>query len=270
MVFWEGYLSDETMSIISPVVVYWLYSGFYHILPPLDHYRLHTRKENAAKNVVPIPTVIKAVLLQQLIQTTLSYLLFWVSNSMLSSSEVVVQTSFPIQLLQFIVAMLVTDAWQYFGHRYMHQNKFLYQHIHSLHHRVVVPYAFGTFYNHPLDGLLLDTFGGIASMLISGMTARTSVFFFSFTIIKAIDDHSGLWLPQYNLFQLIFPCNTAYHDIHHYGVRGIKYNYSVPFFTFWDKLYGTHMPYTIVKRPEGGFEVRPSKEWRVQSVADQE
>ncbi|RZC81525.1 hypothetical protein C5167_044099 [Papaver somniferum] len=253
MVFWEGYLSDETMGIISPVVVYWLYAGFYHILPPLDNYRLHTRKEEA-KNVVPIPTVIKGVLLQQSIQATVAYLLFWVNNSMLRSSEVEVQPSFPIQLLQFIVAMLVTDAWQYFGHRYLHQNKFLYKHIHSLHHKMVVPYAFGTFYNHPLEGLFLDTFGGVASMLISGMTARTSVFFFSFSIIKAIDDHSGLWLPGYNLFHL-FPSNPAYHDIHHYG--GIKYNYAQPFFTFWDKLYGTHMPYTVVKRPGGGFEVRP-------------
>ncbi|KAI3908621.1 hypothetical protein MKW92_037190 [Papaver armeniacum] len=257
MVFWEGYLSDETMSIISPVVVYWLYAGFYHILPPLDHYRLHTRKEAASQNVVPVPTVIKRCSIATVYSSYCG--VFVVNNSMLSSSEVEVQPPFPIQLLQFIVAMLVTDAWQYFGHRYMHQNKYLYQHIHSLHHSVVVPYAFGTFYNHPLEGLLLDTFGGVASMLISGMTARTSVFFFCFSIIKGIDDHSGLWLPHYNLFQLIFPCNTAYHDIHHYRIRGIKYNYSQPFFTFWDKLYGTHMPYTIVKRLEGGFEVRPPK-----------
>ncbi|KAI3894410.1 hypothetical protein MKX03_016916 [Papaver bracteatum] len=267
MVFWEGYISDETMSIVSPVIVYWLYAGCHHILPPLDNYRLHTKKEKAEKNVVPVPTVIKVVLLQQSISSAVSYLLFWVNNSLSLSSEV--QPSFPIQFLQFIVAMLVADAWQYFVHRYMHQNKFLYQHIHSVHHRVVVPYAFGTYYLHPLDGLL-DTFGGLASILISGMTTRTSVFFVSFAIIKAIDDHSGLWLPHYNIFQLIFPCNTAYHDIHHYELRGIKYNYSTLFFTFWDKLYGTHMPYTIVKRPEGGFELRPAKEWRVRSVTDQE
>ncbi|KAI3902135.1 hypothetical protein MKW92_008544 [Papaver armeniacum] len=262
MVFWEGYLSDETMSIISPVVVYWLCAGFIHMLPPLDHYRLHTRKE-AKKNVVPIPTVIKGVLLQQSIQATVAMFIFWVHNSMLRSSEVQVQPSFPIQLLQIIVAMLVTDAWQYFGHRYLHQNKFLYQHIHSVHHKVVVPYAFGTSYNlsynHPLEGLFLDTFGGAASMLISGMTARTSVFFFCFSIIKGIYDHSGLWLPGYNILHL-FPSNPAYHDIHHYyGARGVKYNYAQPFFTFWDKLYGTQMPYTIVKRPEGGFEVKPLK-----------
>ncbi|KAI3908623.1 hypothetical protein MKW92_037192 [Papaver armeniacum] len=236
MVFWEGYTSDETMSIISPVIVYWLYAGCHHILPPLDNYRLHTRKRKSTKKCG-------------------------------SGSYFEVQPLFSIQLLQFIVAMLVADAWQYFVHRYMHQNKFLYQHIHSVHHRVVVPYAFGTYYLHPLDGLL-DTFGGLASILISGMTTRTSVFFVSFSIIKAIDDHSGLWMPHYNLFQLIFPCNTAYHDIHHYELRGIKYNYSTLFFTFWDKLYGTHMPYTIVERPEGGFELRPPKEWRVRSVTD--
>ncbi|KAI3945524.1 hypothetical protein MKW98_018341 [Papaver atlanticum] len=260
MVFWEGYLSDEAMGIIAPVVVYWLYAGVYHLLPPLDHYRLHTRKEKDAKNVVPLPTVIKGVLLQQSIQATVAYSLFLINRCMLLSSfEVVVQPSLPVQFLQFIVAMLVTDAWQYFVHRYMHLNKFLYRHVHSQHHKVVVPYAFGAFYSHPLEGLLLDTFGGVVSFLISGMTARTSVFFFSFTMVKAIDDHSGLWLPGYNLFQLVFPNNSAYHDIHHYGLRGVKYNYSQPFFIFWDKLFRTYMPYTLVKRPEGGFEVRPLK-----------
>jgi sphinganine C4-monooxygenase len=52
------------------------------------------------------------------------------------------------------------DKWQYFAHRYMHQNKFLYRHVHSQHHRLVVPYAIGALYNHPLEGLLLDTLGG--------------------------------------------------------------------------------------------------------------
>ncbi|KAI3912355.1 hypothetical protein MKX01_038417 [Papaver californicum] len=259
MVFWEGYLSDEAMGTIALVVVYWLYAGVYHVLPPLDHYRLHTTKEKEARNVVPLPTVIKGVILQQSIQAAVAYSFFlifyfnvnifcfsiFIIANTTSSSEVVVHPSLPIQLLQFIVAMLVTDAWQYFVHRYMHQNKFLYRHIHSQHHRVV--------------GLFLDTFGVVVSFLISGMMARTSVFFFSFTMIKAIDDHSGLCLPGYNLLQLVFPNNSAYHDIHHYGLRGVKYSYSQPFFIFSDKLLGTHMPYTLVKRPEGAFEVRPVK-----------
>ena len=128
------------------------------------------------------------------------------------SSAVVVQPSMVVQMFQFLVAMLVMDTWQYFVHRYMHQNKFLYRHIHSQHHRLIVPYAIGALYNHPLEGLLLDTLGGAMSFLVSGMTPRTAVFFFCFAMLKTVDDHCGLWLP-YNIFQCLFQNNTAYHDI---------------------------------------------------------
>ncbi|GAY36320.1 hypothetical protein CUMW_021400 [Citrus unshiu] len=53
-----------------------------------------------------------------------------------------------------------------------------------IHHRLIVPYAIGALYNHPLEGLLLDTLGGALSFLVSGMTARTAVIFFCFAVIK--------------------------------------------------------------------------------------
>ncbi|KAI4352793.1 hypothetical protein L6164_007012 [Bauhinia variegata] len=256
MVFWEGYVSDEVMGTVAPIVLYWVYAGFYQLLPPLDNFRLHTRKEEQAKNLVPLSSVVKGVLLQQLVQAIVALILL---TGTANASADVVQPSIPKQVVQIIVAMFIMDTWQYFVHRYMHQNKFLYRHVHSRHHRLVVPYAIGALYNHPLEGLLLDTFGGAISFLISGMTARTAVAFFCFAVVKTVDDHCGLWLP-WNIFQLFFQNNTAYHDIHH-QLQGLKYNYSQPFFPIWDKLLGTYMPYNLVKRPEGGYEARPIKEF---------
>ncbi|XP_039126369.1 very-long-chain aldehyde decarbonylase GL1-9-like [Dioscorea cayenensis subsp. rotundata] len=256
MVFWEGYVSDELMGTFAPIVIYWLYAGMYQLLPPLDRFRLHTRKEEKLKNLVPLSSVVKGVLLQQLVQATIAQLLF-LATSDANSSGIQVQPPVLVQLMQIIVAMIVMDTWQYFVHRYMHQNKFLYRHIHSQHHRLVVPYAIGALYNHPLEGLLLDTFGGAISFLLAGMTARTAVYFFSFAVIKTVDDHCGLWLPG-NIFHIIFQNNTAYHDIHH-QLQGAKFNYSQPFFSIWDKLLGTYMPYNLVIRQEGGFEARPLK-----------
>ncbi|KAG7029937.1 Sphinganine C4-monooxygenase 1, partial [Cucurbita argyrosperma subsp. argyrosperma] len=94
--------------------------------------------------------------------------------------------------LQLVTAMFVLDTWQYFAHRYMHHNKFLYRHIHSHHHRLVVPYAFGALYNHPVEESPSSSF--------------------PFATIKTVDDHCGLWLPG-NLFHLLFRNNTAYHDL---------------------------------------------------------
>lgn len=80
MVFWEEYASDEAMGTFAPIVVYWLYAGLYEILPPLDSYRLHTRKEEKVKNSVPLASVVKGVLLQQLVQATVAHGLFLVST----------------------------------------------------------------------------------------------------------------------------------------------------------------------------------------------
>ncbi|KAI3728932.1 hypothetical protein L6452_17577 [Arctium lappa] len=61
----RGYVSDEVMCTLAPIVVYCLYAEFFQLLLPLDNYRLHTRKEEDAKNSVPLGSVVKGVLLQQ-------------------------------------------------------------------------------------------------------------------------------------------------------------------------------------------------------------
>ncbi|XP_078172377.1 sphinganine C4-monooxygenase 2-like [Carex rostrata] len=248
-------ISDEILGTFVPIAVYWLYSGMYMLLDGWDEYRLHPKGEEYVKNVVSKRTVVKGVLVQQAFQVAIALLLFKIIGDETGTAPT--QPSTGVMILQLIVAMLVMDTWQYFIHRYMHINKFLYKHIHSKHHTLVVPYAFGALYNHPLEGLLLDTVGGALSFLVSGMTPRTGIYFFSFATVKTVDDHCGLWLPG-NVLHLFFQNNSAYHDIHH-QLYGSKYNFSQPFFVMWDKILGTYMPYTLETRKEGGLEARPVK-----------
>lgn len=255
----EFAVSDELLGTFVPILVYWIYSGMYAMLGSMDSYRLHTKKDEEEKNLVSKRAVVKGVLFQQTIQAAVAIVLFKVTGDDAASASNQ-QSSLIVLASQFLTAMLVLDTWQYFMHRYMHHNKFLYRHIHSLHHRLVVPYAFGALYNHPIEGLLLDTIGGALSFLLSGMSARTSIFFFSFATIKTVDDHCGLWLPG-NLFHIFFRNNTAYHDVHH-QLYGSKYNFSQPFFVMWDRILGTYMPYSLEKRVEGGFEAQPAKEYK--------
>ncbi|KAK9090718.1 hypothetical protein Sjap_023895 [Stephania japonica] len=256
----EWGVSDELLGTFMPILVYWVYSGVYVLLGSgsLDNYRLHSRKDEDVKNLVSKGTVVKGVVLQQAIQALVAIILFTVTGNDDSATDI--KASVVVLLRQFVTAMLILDTWQYFMHRYMHHNKFLYRHIHSQHHRLVVPYAFGALYNHPLEGLLLDTIGGALSFLLSGMSPRTSIFFFSFATIKTVDDHCGLWLPG-NPFHVLFRNNTAYHDIHH-QLYGSKYNFSQPFFNIWDRIFGTYMPYSLEKGEGGGFEARPLKEYK--------
>ena len=139
--------------------------------------------------------------------------------------------------LQLLTAIIILDTWQYFLHRAMHMNKYLYVTFHSRHHRLYVPYAYGALYNHPFEGFLLDTLGAGLAYLISGMTVRQSMLFFTVSSIKTVDDHCGYAFP-WDPLQHLTSNNASYHDVHHQS-WGIKTNFSQPFFTFWDTVLGT-------------------------------
>lgn len=142
-----------------------------------------------------------------------------------------------IPAAQFAIAIFIVDTWQYFLHRAMHMNKWLYNTLHSRHHRLYVPYAFGALYNHPVEGFLLDILGAGIGHLVTGMTTRQAMWFFTCATIKTVDDHCGYAFP-WDPLQHLTSNNAAYHDIHH-QTWGIKTNFSQPFFTFWDRLLGT-------------------------------
>ncbi|CAN7098410.1 unnamed protein product [Brassica rapa subsp. narinosa] len=250
-------VTDEFLGTFVPILVYWVYSGMYICLGSLERYRLHSKVDEDEKNLVTKSAVVKGVLLQQTLQAIISVILFKITGSDDADASTTQQFSLLLLARQLIIAMFVIDTWQYFIHRYMHINKFLYKHIHSQHHRLIVPYSYGALYNHPLEGLLLDTIGGALSFLFSGMSPRTAIFFFSFATIKTVDDHCGLWLPG-NPFHIFFSNNSAYHDVHH-QLYGSKYNFSQPFFVLWDRILGTYLPYSLEKRATGGFETRPIK-----------
>jgi sphinganine C4-monooxygenase len=96
----------------------------------------------------------------------------------------------------------------------MHMNKFLYKHIHSVHHRLYVPYAYGALYNHPVEGFLLDSLGALVGEYLSGMTIRQAGLLFTVATLKTVDDHCGYRLP-FDPLQLMTGNNADYHDIHH-------------------------------------------------------
>lgn len=72
----EFRVSDELLGVIMPIIVYWVYSGMYIFFGCMDKYRLHSRKDEQEKNFVPKQTVVKGVLLQQLVQAIVAIILF--------------------------------------------------------------------------------------------------------------------------------------------------------------------------------------------------
>ncbi|KAF7309654.1 Sphingosine hydroxylase [Mycena indigotica] len=257
-------VSDQHLALGAPVVAYWLLSLAFHYLDTrewkaLKKYRLHDSPEVASTNQVTRAAVIRGVIVQQILQTALG--LFWVDDKPHSSASHAEEISriahrlaplvgsadgvaywvywWAIPIIQFLGAVFLVDTWQYFIHRYMHINKFLYRKVHSWHHRLYVPYAFGALYNHPLEALLLDSLGTALAETLTGMSTRQAALLFTTATLKTVDDHCGYNLP-FDPLQMLSSNNADYHDIHHQKI-GIKSNFSQPFFMHWDAILGTQM-----------------------------
>lgn len=255
-------ISDSTLSLAAPIIAYWSFSLFFHILdvlaptyPSINKYKLHESAEVTKRNLATKWDVVKAVLGQQVVQTALGW--YWMaapdselsfytggskayedamrwwgrwvvycfSNVLGQSTTQHILSSTGAHLVwwlywyispitQFLLAMFIIDTHQYILHRSMHINKFLYKRIHSVHHRLYVPYAFGALYNHPIEGFLLDTLGAALAHALTGMTTRQAALLFAVATFKTVDDHCGYALP-WDPLQVCFGNNADYHDIHH-------------------------------------------------------
>jgi sphinganine C4-monooxygenase len=113
-----------------------------------------------------------------------------------------------------VLHSFIIDTWQYFLHRAMHMNTFLYKAFHSWHHRLYVPYSYGALYNHPVEGFVLDSCGAVIAEWFTGMSVRQATLLFVVATFKTVDDHCGYSLP-FDPLQWFTSNNADYHDIHH-------------------------------------------------------
>jgi len=278
-----SWISDRYLALAGPVLGYWVLSIIFHIidtaqLPYFESKKIHESPEVLARNKATVSQVVRAVAVQQILQTILGYV--WLEDdatvyerevmkdhlgdmgSMVPTianltilalgqrtGESVLKSHgaeivrwmywWGVPILRMLCAFLIIDAYQYWVHRAFHTVPYLYRKVHSVHHRLYVPYAFGALYNHPVEGFVLDSMGTALAHALAGLSTREAIFLFTFSSIKTVDDHCGyrLW---WDPLQFLFPNNADYHDIHHQAY-GIKANFSQPYFTNWDKLLGTEM-----------------------------
>lgn len=262
-------MPDGILALVSPVVAYWVFSLFFHIIDIFElaeYYRIHPSEEERKRNKATRLQVLLEVLFQHFIQSVVGYVfyvyddytpksfttiyeeiwalkynsLFSPLNSILPNWFYLFWYSYGYSFLKIFVGFVIIDSWQYWLHRLMHQNKTLYRLFHSRHHSLYVPYAYGALFNQPVEGFLLDTLGTGIAMLITQLSPKEQVVLYTFATMKTVDDHCGYSLP-FDVFQLIFPNNSVYHDIHHQN-WGIKSNFSQPFFIAWDTFCGTEYP----------------------------
>jgi sphinganine C4-monooxygenase len=248
--------SIEFWMPLLPVVLYWVVAVLYDWLDARQHpwterRRLRPKAEAQARNSVTRAHVVGRVLLQHAVQCAVAWANTLVDPAFCDARP----PGGPLKTAgQFALCMFVFDAWQYMIHRLMHEHKGLYNAVHSTHHRLLVCYAAGALYNHPLEAFLLDTVGALATVYASGAPCNVATAFFCFATVKTVTDHCGYDWPV-NPLAPLFANNARYHDVHH-DPRGFRKNYSQPFFTHWDWLLGTRMDPAELTRMDREKEAR--------------
>jgi sterol desaturase/sphingolipid hydroxylase (fatty acid hydroxylase superfamily) len=144
---------------------------------------------------------------------------------------------------------IIFDFFHYWSHRYLHENKYLYQNLHIDHHSDKNPSVFHTF-NDSIGGTIItNSIPYLLSLLLvsyvlnrSITTSENSLILVYKTFVE-ISGHSGNKIgkassfPQFKWLPCIFNMElyTSDHHIHH---RYPKSNFSKRFILF-DRLFGT-------------------------------
>ncbi|WNG32417.1 sterol desaturase family protein [Archangium minus] len=133
------------------------------------------------------------------------------------------------QIAFFIV---LDDFLYYWMHRTLH-TRWLYKHIHSVHHRITTPFALTGNYMHAVEFMLTSALVMTGPALV-GAHVVTLWAWIVFRQLEAADGHSGYDVPWNPALLVPFYKGPVYHDFHHRRFFG---NYA-GFFSYLDKLFG--------------------------------
>nr|XP_006010557.2 PREDICTED: cholesterol 25-hydroxylase [Latimeria chalumnae] len=139
-------------------------------------------------------------------------------------------------LLDVIACLLLFDFQYFIWHVLHHKVPWLYKTFHKAHHKYTATFALTTEHSSAWETLSLGFFAALNPVLLN-CHPFTEMIFFLVNIWLSVEDHSGYDLPwsTHRLIPLGLYGGAPHHDLHH---MKFKSNYA-PYFTHWDKLFGT-------------------------------
>eukprot|EP00246_Nothoceros_aenigmaticus_P004633 TRINITY_DN16245_c0_g1_i1.p1 TRINITY_DN16245_c0_g1~~TRINITY_DN16245_c0_g1_i1.p1 ORF type:complete len:246 (-),score=35.19 TRINITY_DN16245_c0_g1_i1:285-1022(-) len=145
---------------------------------------------------------------------------------------------------QIVAYFILEDFIFYWGHRLLH-TKWLYQHIHCVHHEYATPFGLTSEYAHPAEILFLG-FATIFGPAITGPHLLTLWLWMSIRVLETVEAHCGYDFPwSLSRFLPIYG-GADFHDYHHRLLYTKSGNYASTF-TYMDWLFGTDKGYRKLK-----------------------
>ncbi len=153
---------------------------------------------------------------------------------------------------QQYAAVVLFDAEYYLWHFVHHRVRFLYRHVHSVHHQFHSPHSWVSQYLHPWELITIGFFTVTAPMLF-GAHPLTHWNFQFFMILISVEGHIGYEIPLMPHNWAPFWGGGPKHDMHH---QKPLTNFQ-PFLNQFDRLFGTECP----GMRAGGYKPPELLEW---------
>jgi sterol desaturase/sphingolipid hydroxylase (fatty acid hydroxylase superfamily) len=176
---------------------------------------------------------------------SLSPILFLL-NKIMNINDVYISFSPFVLALQLLVFSNIADFYHYYVHRWIFHSKLVYKYIHSLHHKLREPYAWGTIYCHPIEHVFFNMILIALPTICAKFNAVSLVFALLVAVYGTCMDHSGLKTK-------FFEYTAIKHKNHHLYVSE---EYGV---YFTDRLFGTEHSDTKIKKLKQNHKIQTNQ-----------
>ena len=216
-------------------ILFWLLGGAYIYLTlnkkPSFLYKYKIQDHGKGRGYkVPLSKSIAVVLMNQILGTLpFIFVVFYIMEWRGYDANIAIPAWY-VNIFHIVGMILLQDVFFYINHYIMHKNKFLYKHVHSIHHEYRESIAITTHYVHFVEHLIGNLFPVFIGAIILLPHPFVVMFWILLIVMNALHNHSGFAFPYLSY--------SVHHDWHHF-----YFNSSYSSIGLMDKIFKTDAPF---------------------------